>query len=165
MAAAKALRGTVFLRMNLGSLICLWPAAIWAEITAVGITTIAANPGIGIGTTSGIAKNISEVPKELPPIELTIFSTLNSVSFGLLVKISRRICEVRFFSDEGVFLAVGRVPFRVVFVVLVTATDLSSTAGFFTGLGRGATFFGLLPGLAGLGRVRGADALIGIYDD
>ena len=111
MAAAKAFRGTVFLRMNFGSLICLWPAAIWAEITAVGITTIAANPGTGIGTTSGIAKNISEVPKELSPIESTIFSTVKSVTFGLFAKRSRRICEVRVFAGREHLLA-GSYEFR-----------------------------------------------------
>ena len=78
MAAAKAFRGTLFFKMNFVSLICFWPEAIWAEMTAVGINTIAAKPGTGIGTTSGIAKNISEVPKELSPIESMIISTVNS---------------------------------------------------------------------------------------
>jgi hypothetical protein len=159
MAAAKALRGTVFLSMNFGSRICLWPTAIWAEMTAVGITTIAAKPGTGIGTTSGIAKNMSEVPKELSPIELTIFSTVNSMTSGLFAKMSRRICDVRVFSGEIVFLADVRGLLRVV-VVFAAVEDTFRAADFVGGL-RASLFFNLTPDSAKTVRVTAADALIG----
>ncbi len=157
MAAAKAFRGTLFLRMNFGSLICWWPSAIWAEITAVGITTIAAKPGTGIGTTSGIAKNMSDVPKEVSPIELTICSTVNSVTAGFFAKRSRRICEVRVFR-RVTFWAEVRVSLRVDFADgEVTFRSADSVSGF----GRATFFLVLAPGSTRISRVRAGDALMG----
>jgi hypothetical protein len=127
-------------------------------MTAVGITTIAASPGTGIGTTSGIAKNIREVPKELSPIALTIFSTVKSSTPGLFAKISRRICEVRFFLAVTTFLVELREPFRVVFARL---GKLSGADARFTVLARAAVFFNFAPGLSGIVCVRAADALMG----
>lgn len=128
-------------------------------MTAVGITTIAARPGTGIGTTSGIAKNIREVPKELAPIALTIFSTVKSSTPGLFAKISRRICEVRFFSVATTFLVELREPFRV--VVLETLGELFRADDRFTVLVRAAVLFDFAPGLSRIVCVRAADALMG----
>ncbi len=107
---------------------------------------MAANPGTGIGTTSGMAKNISEVPKELSPIELTIFSTVKSWTSGLLAKMSRKICEVRAFFGEEDFLAQSAkaAAFRR-FLPLPTA--LAVMTGFLIVFWRAALFRTLAPGI------------------
>jgi hypothetical protein len=128
----------------------------------VGITTIAARPGTGIGTTSGIAKNIREVPKELSPIALTIFSTVKSSTPGLFAKISRRICEVRFLSTATTFLTAVREPFRV---VLARLTELSRAGARFAALVRAAVRFDFVPGLSKIGCGRAVEALMRFLAD
>ena len=49
-ALAKALRGIDCWRNLFGSFISPLPMIIWAEITAVGMATMADMPGMGIGT-------------------------------------------------------------------------------------------------------------------
>src|ERR1700677_4750999 len=95
MAVAKALRGMERFKRNWGSLSCLLPAIICAEIIPVGITTTVKRPGIGIGKTSGMVATNNEVPKEdVPPSESTIFCTVKLLS-GFFSRSSRRIFDVR----------------------------------------------------------------------
>jgi hypothetical protein len=122
------------------------------------MTTIAANPGTGIGTTSGMAKNISDVPKEVPPMELTIFSTVKSTSFGLFAKRSRRICDVRAFSAESAFLP--EVPATLLAFLLVVEDLSRAVDDFVTGLFRRWVVLDGAPGSARISRVRAADALM-----
>ena len=95
MAVASALRGMERFKRTLGSLSCLLPAIICAEMIPVGITTTVKRPGIGIGNTSGMEKASNEVPKEdEPPSESTIFCTVKLLS-GFFSRSSRRIFDVR----------------------------------------------------------------------
>ena len=47
-----------------------------------------------MGSIPGMAKNISDVPNEVSPIESTIFLTVKFLTVGFFVRISRKICEV-----------------------------------------------------------------------
>ena len=58
----------------------------------VGMTTSVEIPGMG--SIPGMAKNISDVPNEVSPIESTIFLTVKFLTEGFFVRISRSICEV-----------------------------------------------------------------------
>jgi hypothetical protein len=123
---------------------------------------MAARPGTGIGTTSGIAKNIREVPKELSPIALTIFSTVKSSTPGLFTKISRKICEVRFLSTATTFLVEMRESVRV---VLATLVELTGAGARFTALVRAVVRFDFVPSLSGIGCGRVMEALMRFLAD
>src|ERR1700722_2739468 len=125
------------------------------------MTTMAANPGTGIGTTSGMAKNISDVPKEVSPIELIIFSSLKSSTSGLLARISRRICEVRALLEAG-NLAAERFPVRVFFV---TGGAFSRGTALFAEGVRAVVFFALTPGSLRMVGERAAEALMEFFNE
>jgi hypothetical protein len=85
---------------------------------------------------------MSEVPNEVPPIELTIFSTVKSVTSGLFAKMSRSICEVRGLSGASNSLGAERGAFRE---AVEAVEDLILTAAAFVGFLRAAVFFDLPP--------------------
>jgi hypothetical protein len=123
-------------------------------MTPVGKTTMADIPGIGIGMTSGIAKTMREVPKEVAPISLAIFSTVKYWRSGFFVKISRRIREVRIkssdcaFFDTAIVFGLTALGNLITPLVFAEPFDFVATAGFF--LARGFA--------AGAGISNGAEA-------